>query len=185
MNIQTIKKIILPLMLVAISAAGCGYYNPNMMPAEQQGPPIKLHVPLWDNPTSEIRLATDIHNALQDWLIQSKRLQLTKSSVNSDYVLSGKVISVRYPGRSYTTTDQAQALKAILTVEYAVRDTSSNKVVWEAKRYSLEETYSLGSSSSDTDNNKKKALELIIDDLGENIYIRLYRAISRHQRSKK
>ena len=185
MKKHTPAKYLTTLLVLVGLMAGCGYYNPYMLPAEQQGPPIKLYVPLWENPTSEIRLATDIHNAIQDWLIQSKRLQLTSSATGADYILSGKVVSLNYPGRSYTANDEAQGLKAILTVEYSVRDATTGNTVWDVKRYSLEENYQLGSGGSDTDNNKKKALELIIDDLAENIYIRLYRAISRHQRSKK
>ncbi|MGV1099211.1 LPS assembly lipoprotein LptE [Thiovibrio sp. JS02] len=170
------------LLLVLFFLSGCGYHNPNILTDEEAGPPIKLYVPLWTNPTSETRLATDIHNALQDWLIQSKRLILVGNAASADYILKGRIVSVRYPGRSYNVKDTALALKAILTVEYSVRDVKTDKPVWEAKGYSLEETYTVGSSTAQTDANKKTALELIVNDLAENIYIRIYRAISRHRK---
>jgi len=180
MKIRSLPIIILALLLLTISS--CGYHNPNIMSAEEAGPPIKLHVPLWANPTSETRLATDINNALHDWLIQSKRLTLVNDAASADYVLKGSISSLRYPGRSYTRTDTVQALKAILTVQYSVIDPKTDKVIWEAKDYTLEETYTYAGSASQTEANKKIALETLINDLSENIYVRITRAISRHQK---
>jgi hypothetical protein len=173
------------LGLFFITMAGCGYYNPNMLPTEEQGPSIKLYVPLWANPTNEIRLASDIHNTLQDWLLQSKRIQIVASPEAADYIMTGRIHSVRYPGRSYDEDDTAQGLKAILSVEYKVTDTQNSKIAWQASNFSLEENYALGASSATTDTNKKRALKILVNNLGEHIYIRLTRAISRYQKSKK
>ena len=172
------------LGLYLITLAGCGYYNPNMMPAETQGPIIKLYVPMWTNPTNETRLASDIHNTLQDWLLQSKRIEIVGAADTADYIMTGKINSIRYPGRSYDQDDTAQGLKAILSVQYKVTDSQNGKIAWQAQNFSLEENYALGSSSATTDTNKKKALEILVNNLGEHIYIRLPRAISRYQKSK-
>ncbi|MFA6284850.1 MAG: LptE family protein [Desulfurivibrionaceae bacterium] len=177
MKIFTLKH--LGLLLILLIAAGCGYHNPNMLPPEQQGKVIKLHVPLWPNPTNEIRLASDIHNALQDWLGQSKQFILVNSAGEADYVLNGKINSVSYTGRSYDANDRALALIATLRIEYTVTDTSTGKAAWTAKNFALTESYSL-----DTDAHKRQALETIVDNLGEQIYIRLYSAISRHEKNK-
>ena len=168
----------LSLLLILLIAAGCGYHNPNMLPPEQQGKVIKLHVPLWPNPTNEIRLASDIHNALQDWLGQSKQFILVDSAGEADYVLNGKINSISYTGRSYDATDRALALIATLSVSYTVTDTHTGKTAWQSN-FALTESYSL-----DTDAHKRQALETIIDNLGEQIYIRLYSAISRHEKNK-
>lgn len=182
MNCKRHGALLVFALLCSVILSSCGYYNPNMLPEEEAGPAIRLYVPLWTNPTSETRLAPDIHNSLQDWLIQSKRITLANNQDSADYVLSGKILAVHYPGRSYDVTDTAQALKAILTVEYTVTETATGRIVWQAKSYSLEETYSLGSSTSQTDSNKKAALAKMVEDLGEHIYIRIYRAITRAQK---
>ncbi|OGQ99152.1 MAG: hypothetical protein A2505_08900 [Deltaproteobacteria bacterium RIFOXYD12_FULL_55_16] len=172
----------LSLLLILLSATGCGYHNPNMLPPEKQGRIVKLHIPLWANPTNEIRLASDIRNALQDWLGQGKRFTVAPNAGEADYVVNGKIISVSYPGRAYTATNQVLALSATLTVDYTVTDTRTGKTAWEAKGFSLTETYSADSSLSRTDTNKKQAMETLVDKLAEQIYLRLYSAISRHEK---
>lgn len=174
-------KILSPFLLAIFLLAGCGYYNPNMLPEEQQGPAVKMYVPLWTNPTNELALESKIQNALQNWLIQSKQIILTSANTESDYIMEGSITSVQYPGRSYDETDTAKALKAILTVSYSITDKKTDKKIWKETK-SLEETYSLGSSSSITDANKKRALDIMVDDLAEHIYIRTYKALNRHQK---
>ncbi len=177
MKMLTLKN--LSLLLVLLFVTGCGYHNPNMLPPEQQGRVLKLHVPIWPNPTNEIRLASDIRNALQDWLGQSKQFTLVDSSGEADYVLNGRINAVSYTGRAYDAKDRAQALIATLSIDYTVTDTRTGKAAWETKGFALTETYSL-----QTDAHKKQALETIVDNLAEQIYIRLYSAISRYEKNK-
>ncbi|HIJ78719.1 MAG: LPS assembly lipoprotein LptE [Desulfobulbaceae bacterium] len=172
------------LGLYFITMAACGYHNPNMRSAEEQGPAVTIYVPLWNNPTNETRLATDIHNTLQDWLLQSKRIKIAATADSADYIMTGKINSIRYPGRSYDQDDTAQGLKAILSVEYTVTDSKNGKIAWQAKNFALEENYALAGSSAETDTNKKKALEILVNNLGEHIYIKLARALSRYQKSQ-
>ena len=169
----------LSLLLLLLIVAGCGYHNPNMLPPEQQGKVIKLYIPIWPNPTNEIRLASDIHNALQDWLGQSKQFTLVNSAGEADYILNGQIGAVSYSGQSYTVSNQALALNATLSVNYTVTDTSTGKAAWQANGFTLTETYSLQS-----DANKKLALDTLVDNLAEQIYIRLYSAISRNEKNK-
>ncbi|MBU1405090.1 MAG: hypothetical protein KKE83_10540 [Proteobacteria bacterium] len=168
----------LSLFLVLLIVAGCGYHNPNMLPADKQGKVLKLHIPIWPNPTNEIRLASDINNALQDWLGQSKQFTLVNSSGDADYVLNGRINAVSYTGRAYDAKDRAQALIATLNVSYTVTDTQTGKTAWQ-NNFALSESYSL-----QTDSHKKQALETLVEKLAEDIYIRMYSAISRHEKNK-
>jgi outer membrane lipopolysaccharide assembly protein LptE/RlpB len=177
MKIFTLKH--LSLLLILLIAAGCGYHNPNMLPPGQQGKVLKLYIPIWPNPTNEIRLASDINNALQDWLGQSKQFTLVNSSGEADYVLNGKINAVSYTGRAYDSKNVAKALIATLNVDYTVTDTRTGKPAWEAKGFSLAESYSL-----ETDTHKKQALDTLVDNLSEQIYLRLYSAISRNEKNK-
>ena len=172
------KTLTLSLFLVLLIVAGCGYHNPNMLPPEQQGRVLKLHIPIWPNPTNEIRLASDIRNALQDWLGQSKQFTLVDNSGEADYVLNGKINAVSYTGRAYDSKDRAQALIAALNIDYTVTDTRTGKTAWQTT-FALSESYSL-----QTDSHKRQALETLVDKLAEDIYIRLYNAISRYEKNK-
>lgn len=170
--------ITLSLLLILLTVSGCGYHNPNMLPPEKQGKVLKLYIPIWPNPTNEIRLASDIHNAMQDWLGQSKQFTLVNSAGEADYVLNGKINSVSYTGRAYDAKDKALALIATLSVSYTVTDTRNEKTAWQGN-FALTETYSL-----QTDTHKKQALETLVDKLSEDIYIRLYSSISRYEKNK-
>jgi hypothetical protein len=176
---KMLRLIQLSLLLLLLMGAGCGYHNPNMPPPDKQGRVVKLHIPLWPNPTNEIRLASDIRNALQDWLGQGRQFTLVSSAGEADYVLNGKINSLSHPGRSYDATDRAVALTATLSVDYTLTDASIGKAVWETKGLTLTETYFLH-----TDAHKKQALETLVDNLAEQVYIRLYSAISRYEKTK-
>jgi hypothetical protein len=162
------------LLLLSFS---CGYHNPNLLPAEELGPPFALHVPLWTGPSSEIRLAAEIHNALQDWLIQGKRITLVSEPGKADCVLNGRILSVHSPGRSYDARDSAQALKVILTVEYSLTDVRSGRKIWPERKQTLSKNYAVvASSTAQSERNRREALSILSNDLAEGIFLRLSRA---------
>ncbi|MEW6593263.1 MAG: LPS assembly lipoprotein LptE [Thermodesulfobacteriota bacterium] len=173
---------LLPLLLLFATLAGCGYYNPNMLPDEELGPQVNLYVPVWPNSTNELNLETNIRNAISDWLMQSKRITLVGTQAEADYLLSGSVVSVSYPGLSYDATDTAKTLKAVLTVSYTIKEVATGRTIWQMSSYSLEETYNLGASNAQTDTNKRQALQTLTDKLGEQLYIRLFRVLMKQQR---
>ena len=172
---------LLPLLFL-LTLAGCGYYNPNMLPDEELGAQVRLYVPVWPNSTNELNLESNIRNAISDWLMQAKRITLVGSQTEADYVLNGTVASVSYPGLSYDVTDTAKTLKAVLTVNYTIKEVATGRTIWQMNGYSLEETYNLGGSTAQTDSNKRQALQTLTDKLGEQIYIRLFRVLSKQQR---
>ncbi|MFH1021729.1 MAG: LPS assembly lipoprotein LptE, partial [Pseudomonadota bacterium] len=110
---------------------------------------------------------------------QSKQYILVNSSGEADYVLNGRINTMSYTGRAYDAKDRAQALIATLNVDYTATDTRTGKPAWETKGLALTETYSL-----QTDTHKKQARETLVNNLSEQIYIRLYSAISRHEKNK-
>ena len=173
--------VLLASALLAALVGSCGYYNPNVIPGEQQGPPVSLYLPLWHNPTDELRLENRIHNALNDWFIQSKRFILVKDQKDADYSLTGAINSINFPGRSYTATDEATALKAILKVSFKMQKKDSDFVIIERKGVVFQETFSVGSSVAETDDNKKRALETLTNDLAEQVYIRTQLSLRKYE----
>lgn len=172
--------LLLAALLGLLSA--CGYHNPNALPESERGPVVSLYAPLWSNPTSETNLAPRLQTSLHDWLMQNKRLALVHSKEGADYLLTGKIVSMRYPGRSYDLRDTVRALKAILTVEYSVTDRATGQPIIASNLLTLEEPYVLGSTTAQTDTNKKLAQETLLDELAEQIHIRISRALYHQQR---
>jgi len=175
---RSVSRRIIPALFLILLLAGCGYQNPNLR-AGQSGTQVKVHVPLWANPTTEVRLATDLRNALMDWLGQGRQFVLVDNGAAADYILNGKINSISYSGRSYDARYKAQALGASLNVDYTVLDNKSGKAVWEVKGFTLSETYSLQSEA-----HKRQALATLLDNLAEQIYIRLQGTIARHERGR-
>lgn len=155
----------------------CGYYNPGLL-SDNAGEKITLAVPIWDNRTNELGLENRIHNALHDWLGQSNRLQIADSTASASHELTGTIISVTYPGLSYDATDQARSLKAKLTMRYSLLEKETGLVLLERERQVFEQSYTTGTSSAQTNANKRKALEIIADDLAEHLYIRIFQKLS-------
>ncbi len=178
-------NLVLTFIVVSLLTESCGYHNPNMAPLSEQGPPIHLYIPLWSNPTAEVGLESQIHNALSDWFIQYKRITLTNNKEDADYLLTGSVVSIRFPGRSHTATEEATALKAVLTVSFKMEDTKDGFIVLERKGMTLEETYSIGAGSAGDDENKKTAIQTMTDNLAEQVYIRTLLSLRRYEKRKK
>mgnify|MGYP002399129676 CR=1 FL=1 len=170
-------------LLLLMLPIGCGYHNPNALPDEEQGPVVRLYAPLWNNPTSETTLAPRLQTVLHDWLMQHKRINLVHSNEGADYLLTGKILSMRYPGRSYDLRDTARGLKAVLTVEYSITDRRTGQPLIAPTSISLEEPYVLGSNTAQTDSNRKLAQDTLLDELAEQIHVRVSRALSRQPRN--
>lgn len=200
---HTIVTIMLFCTLLGLFTGSCGYYNPNMLPEDEQGQPVYLYIPLWHNPTNELGLENRIHNSLNDYFIQSKRIILTKDKDKADYLLTGSIDSINFTGRSYTVTDEVTALKAELVVSFQVQENIQESgqqgqelqdqepeqdekqepvrrlILLQRNSMLLEESFTLGASEAENDENKQTALATITDDLGEQIYIRTILSLRR------
>lgn len=170
------------LSLYVLLLAACGYYNPNVLPDVRDLPPTRLYAPMWTNSTSEFGLENRAYNSISDWLIQSGRVILVPNEEQADFILSGRIASVSYPGFSYDAASAARSLKAVMTSALEIREKASGRVLWQTNSLRLEETYNLGSSSAQTDRNKREVLNLLVEDLGEQVYLRLFRVLSSHHR---
>lgn len=179
-----VKRHLPPLVLALyiLLLAACGYYNPNVLPDVRDLPPTKLYAPMWTNATSEFGLENRAYNSISDWLIQSGRVVLVASEAEADFILTGRIAAVSYPGFSYDAASAARSLKAVMTAALEIREKASGKVLWQTSSLRLEETYNLGGSAAQTDRNKRETLDLLVEDLGEQVYLRLFRVLASHHR---
>lgn len=170
--------LLLLLLLPLLALTGCGYHNPNVLPSARDLPPTRIHAPMWSNASSEFSLEVRAHGAVSDWLLQTGRIELVASEEEADYILSGRIVSVRYPGFSYDLRTTARSLEAVLTAAVTLTERGSGRVVWQNPRLQLSEIYNLESNPAQTDANQRQALSLLVDRLGEQVYIRVLRALT-------
>ena len=73
---------------------------------------------------------------------------------------------------SYGTGNAATQVKVILTVRYILKDIKTDKVLLEIPRETWSEDARTTRSATVTADNETRALETIINDLSEKIYIK-------------
>ncbi|MBU0485853.1 MAG: PqiC family protein [Proteobacteria bacterium] len=163
--------------LCLLLVSGCGYHNPYAAAAAKKQAPQTIHLAMWHNQTNELGLESLIHQALNDWLQQSKSFRLVGAEDGAEYQLSGRITNVDYPGASFSSFDQAKTLNAIVKVEYELKDKTGKKVL-PLNIFAREHTYDVAPEAVRTQSNKKKALNAIADEIAETIYISIFHTFS-------
>ena len=89
----------------------------------------------------------------------------------ANLVLAGEIISIARPTLTSAATGITSEVKVILTVRYVLKDQNSNELLLEVPSETWTESYFVGSNSAQTSGNESAALDLIIDDISEKIYL--------------
>ncbi len=172
----TLRYSLLIVILLTISMAGCGYYNPYVTREGESLPTINLYVDIWPNRTNELGLETKLYRRLITWFKKSTHIKATQDRQKSEYLLTGEIRSINVPSLSYGQFDQAVELNVTLTVHYAMQKEESGEILWEQTQ-SFQEAVSVTPDAVSTRDNKQKALAIINDDLAEIIYLRILNTI--------
>jgi len=172
------KKFILPLVLVTgLILASCGYRSPYVY----SGPDQNLYITSWHNRTNELLLDAKIYQSLVKWYQKSGSIKVIKGKDGAQLILAGEIISIDLPSLSYGYGNDATEVKVLLTVRYVLKDLVKDTVLLEVGRETWTEEYKVGASSSESSDNEKKALGIIIDDLSEKIYIKTLDILSKQK----
>ena len=154
--------------MTGLILASCGYHNPYVY----SGPDRALYITTWHNRTNELLLDAKIYQSLVSWYQKSGSIKVTKDKKGAHLILAGEIISIDLPSLSYGIANAATEVKVLLTVRYILKDIDSGKVLMEVGQETWTEQYKVGDSSSESSDNEKEALAIIIDDLSEKIYIK-------------
>lgn len=147
----------------------CGYHNPYVY----TGPDKSVYITTWKNRTNELRLDSKIYQSLIRWYQKSGgSIKVKKEKEGADLILAGEIVSIDLPSLSYGSTGAAVQVKVRLTVRYILKNLRTGKVIAEIPNQVFTEAYSISTSRSTTRDNESKALDQIIDDLSEKIYLR-------------
>ena len=169
-------KRIIPIVLIGLFLfASCGYHNPYVY----SGPDRDLYITTWSNRTNELLLDSKIYQSLVRWFQRSNQIKIVKQKEGAQLILAGEILSIDLPSLSFGTGNNATEVRVLLTVRYIVKDINSEKILLEVGQETWTEEYSVGANSSETADNERKALGIIIDDLSERIYLKTLTALSR------
>lgn len=172
------RRAALALLLLGLGLTACGYHNPYVARGDAKA--IKLYRPLWVNRTTELGLESLLARELSTWLHKNRQLTLNaEAAEGTDYTLQGTIVGVATPELSYGLFNRANELALQVTVNCAVSDNRSGKVLWERKNYTLSEAFAVGTSSMDSLTMKKLALAKIANRLAEEIHLQLLNTVMR------
>ena len=164
---RTPKSVIPVLLILAFMLGGCGYYFPHVY----DGPTKKVYMPTWKNRTSNLELDAKIYQSLSRWFQKSKSIVLTKNKAEADLILAGEMIRIELPSVSWDGNARATEVNVRLEVRYILKDLKTEDILWEVPRELWTEAYSTRGGSTIMADQEKEALDQIISDLSERIYL--------------
>lgn len=156
------------LAALALILSGCGgYYFPHVY----SGPAKSIYLKTWRNQTNQLELGNDVFQALNNWFRKSRTITITKEKTGADLLLAGEIKAIDLPSVSFGEDTSAKEVKVILKVRYILKDMATGDILWEVSKEKRSEEYSVADTAAGTRDNEQQALEKIIDELAENIYI--------------
>jgi hypothetical protein len=159
----------LPLLfLLFFLPVSCGYHNPYVY----TGPEVSVYITTWKNKTNELRLDNMVYQSLVKWYQKSNHITIKKGQEGADLILAGEILSIDIPSLSYGVNNITTEVKVRLNVRYILKNLKTGKVLVEVPGQSFSESYLINTSIAITKDNEYKALERIIDDLSEKIYMK-------------
>ena len=169
------KHLILFAVLIGLIVTSCGYRNPYVY----SGPDKNLYITSWPNRTNDLLLDAKIYQSLVSWFQKSGSIKVIKEKKGAQLILAGEIMSIDLPSLSYGSGNDATEVKVLLAVRYVLKDIESGKVLLEVGNEIWTEEYKVGSTASESSDNEKEALDIIIDNLSEKIYIKTLNQLSR------
>jgi hypothetical protein len=106
------------------------------------------------------------------WYQKSNHIKIKKGQEETDLILAGEIISIDIPSLSYGINNITTEVKVRLTVRYILKNLKTGKVLVEVPSQTFSESYLVNPSSAITKDNEYKALDRIIEDLAEKIYLK-------------
>jgi len=165
--VRTPKSVLPVLLILTFILGGCGYYFPHVY----DGPTKNVYMPNWKNRTSNLELDAKIYQSLSRWFQKSNSIVLTKGKEEADLILAGEIISIDLPSVSWGANSRATEVKVRLTVRYILKDMQTEEILWEVPKELWTEEYSTIGGSTAMLDKEKEALDQILSDLSERIYL--------------
>lgn len=157
---------------------GCGYY----FPAVYDGPTKTIYMPEWKNRTSKLGIDITLYKTLSRQFQQSEAIILTKDKEKAELILAGEVLSIELPSIAWGADTVTTDVKVKLGVRYVLKNMVTEKLLWEVPNEIWTEDYPSQTLTTSAEN---EALDTIIEDLSERIYLGTLSKIRKENLSKK
>jgi hypothetical protein len=172
-----IHKNLLLLFCFFLLPAGCGgYYFPNVY----DGPEVSIYMPTWKNRTDRLGIDSTMYQSLSAWFQKADKIHLTKDKEKADLTLAGEIISIHLPSIGWNSAARSTDAKVELTLRYVLKDLKTGKMLWEVPNEVRTENYSTLVKKAGTED---KAVEQILEDVSEKIYLGTISRIRKMERS--
>jgi len=156
------------VLILTFIFSACGYHNPYVY----TGPDKTIYLASWKNRTSELQLDSQIYQSLIKWYQKSESLRVIKDKENADLILGGEIVYIDLPSLSYGANNTTREVKLKMQVRYIMKDQKSEEILFQEPGQLRTEEYTVAQNRSVTSDNEKQAIETIIDELSQDIYLR-------------
>lgn len=173
-----ISATLLSFLSFLLLLGGCaGYYFPNVY----DGPEVSIYMPTWGNRTDKLGIDSKIYNSLSSWFLKSDKISLTKEKEGADMILAGEIISIHLPSIGWSGAARTTDVKVELILRYVLKDIKSGKILWEEPNQIWTEDYNTVVQQASSED---EAVEHILDDVSEKIYLGTISRIRKMSRSR-
>lgn len=123
---RAVKRLVLPLVLGVLVAAGCGYSLRGNLPAH-----IKtVAVPVFRNRTSEPGVENFLTGAVVEAFSTNGRLRVVRPD-RADSILEGEVVGYQVQSIAYDPQANVQQYRLVVTLNLRFRDVHREEVLFE------------------------------------------------------
>ncbi len=165
-------------ILLAFCLTSCStYYFPHVYKGSERS----IYMPTWQNRTNKLGLNSQIYQEVSRWFKKAESINLTKTRENADLILAGEIISIDLPSIAWDSNSSAKDINIKLGVRYVLKDIKSGKILWEKPREIWTEGYSASTINAAAED---EALDKIVNDLAESIYMGTLKRLRNLEREK-
>jgi len=156
---------------------GCGYYFPHVY----DGPEKSVYMPNWKNRTSKLGIDAVMYQSLSIWFQKSKAIRITKNKETADLILAGEITFIDLPSVAWNSNARTTDVKVRLGLRYVLKDLKNGEILWEVPEDMWTEDFG---TLNETADNEDEALEIILDDISEKIYLGVLDKLRKQNRVK-
>lgn len=166
-----IALLIVLLTLISALIPGCGYHSIAQDGQAHFGEGATVSIPIFSNKTYKPNLENVLLNDLISEFAKRNGLRVVERD-ESDYTLSGEVLTYGKLAISYTGYDIVKEYKATMTISATLRKNSNQKVVWKGQ-LSWSEDFPASSDIAIQQNSEDAAIQVICRRLAQQLYLRI------------
>lgn len=167
-------RLLVALLCLAALLISCGYTFPHVY----DGPERVVYMPGWQNRTNRLGLDNKVYQSLSRWFQKSEAIRLSKSAMGADLILTGEFLAIDLPTVTWESVSRSSSARVDLHVRYTLKNAKTGEVLWEIGKRIYSEDYLASSASPYTED---MALDKIIEDISEDIYLGTLKRIKKLQ----